>query len=99
MEKRFIVSRPTDVTLLSEKELHDLLSLTISNMIIIDRDNLKNVSFSMCADVVTKCIHNSIAFILGMKALKHYFVTKDFQSVDTLLVDIIKTSRAVDTIK
>ena len=91
MKKRFIVSRPTDVTLLSEEELYNLLSLgTISNMIIIDRDNLKNVSFSMCADVFTKCIHTSIAFILGMKILKCYFDNKDFQGIDNLLVSIIK---------
>ena len=91
MKKRFIVSRPTDVTLLSEEELYNLLSSgTISNMIIIDRDNLKNVSFSMYTDVFTKCIHNSIAFILGMKVLKCYFDNKDFQGIDDLLVNIIK---------
>lgn len=91
MEKRFIVSRPTDVTLLSEEELHDLLSLgTISNMIIIDRNNLKNVSFSMYTDVLTKCIYHSMSFIFGMEALKYYFDNKDFQSIDELLISIIK---------
>lgn len=91
MKKRFIVSRPTGVTLLTKEELHALMSLDyVSNIVIIDRNNLENVSFSMCADVFTKCIHNSIAFILGMKILKCYFDNKDFQGIDDLLVSIIK---------
>ena len=91
MKKRFIVALPNDVSLVTEKELHALMSLdSVFNMVIIDRNNLENVSFSMCADVFTKCIHNSTAFILGMKILKCYFDNKDFQGIDDLLVSIIK---------
>lgn len=91
MEKRFIVALPKEVSLITEEELHTFLSLaSVSNMVIIDRNNLKNVSFSMCADVLTKCIHNSMAFMLGMEALKYYFDNKDFQSVDNLLTGVIK---------
>ena len=91
MEKRFIVARSEDVTLLSEDELHDLLSFDfVSNMVIIDRNNLEDVSFSMCADVLTKCIHNSIAYRVGMAALKYYFDHKDFQGIDNLLTGIIE---------
>lgn len=90
MEKRFIVALPKEVSLLTEKELHALLSLDfVSNMVIIDRNNLENVSFSMCADVLTKCIH-SMAYMIGMEALKYYFDHKDFQSIDNLLTGIIK---------
>ena len=91
MEKRFIVALPKEVSLISEKELHILLSLdSVSNMVIIDRNNLENVSFSMYTDVLIKCIYNSMSFIFGMEALKYYFDNKDFQSIDDLLVSIIK---------
>ena len=91
MEKRFIVALSKEVSLISEKELHILLSLdSVSNMVIIDRNNLENVSFSMYTDVLIKCIYNSMSFIFGMEALKYYFDNKDFQSIDDLLVSIIK---------
>ena len=91
MEKRFIVALPKEVSLITEEELHILLSLdSVSNMVIIDRNNLENVSFSMYADVLTKCIHNSIDYMVGMEALKYYFNNKDFQSVDNLLTGIIE---------
>ena len=91
MEKRFIVAFPKEVSLITEEELHTLLSLDcVSNIVIIDRNNLENVSFSMCIDVLTKCIHHSTSFIFGMEALKYYFENKDFQSVDNLLTSVIK---------
>ena len=91
MEKRFIVSPPKEVSLITEEELHTLLSFDfVSNMVIIDRNNLEDVSFSMCADVLTKCIHNSIAYMVGMEALKYYFDHKDFQGIDNLLTGIIE---------
>ena len=74
MKKRFIVALSKDVSLVTEEELHVLMSLdSVSNLVIIDRNNLENVSFSMCADVLTKCIHTSMAYIVGMEALKYYF--------------------------
>ena len=91
MEKRFIVAFPRKVSLITEEKLHILLSLdSVSNMVIIDRNNLENVSFSMCIDVLTKCINNSMSFIFGMEALKYYFDNKDFQSIDNLLISVIK---------
>lgn len=91
MEKRFIVAFPKEVSLITEEELHALMSLdSVSNLVIINRNNLENVSFSMYTDVLTKCIYNSMSFIFGIEALKYYFDNKDFQSIDDLLVSIIK---------
>ena len=91
MEKRFIVAFPKEVSLVTEEELYTLLFLdSVSNMVIIDRNNLENVSFSMCADVLTKCIHHSMAFTFGVEALKYYFDNKDFQGIDNLLTGIIE---------
>lgn len=90
MEKRFIVALPKKVSLITEKELHILLSLdSISNMIIIDRNNLENVSFSMCADIAMKCTHNSLAFMLYMEMLKRCFNEKDYKGIDTLLITLV----------
>lgn len=90
MEKRFIVARSKDVALLSEDELHDLLSLsTISNMVIIDRDNLENASLAMCSDIVVKCTHNSLAFMLSMEMLTRCFNDKDYKSIDALLTTLV----------
>lgn len=92
MEKRFIVARSKDVTLLTEDELHDLLSLgTISNMVIIDRDHMKNTSLAMCSDIVMKCAHNPLALMLSMELLKQSFDAKDYENIDALLVGLIKS--------
>ena len=91
MKKRFIVALPKKVSLITEEELHILLSLnSVSNMVIIDRNNLKNVSFNMCTDVLTKCIHRPITYMIGMEVLKCYFDNKDFQGIDNLLTGIIE---------
>lgn len=90
MEKRFIVARSKDVTLLSEDELHDLLSLsTISNMVIIDRNNMENASLAMCSDIVMKCAHSPVAFMLYMEMLKRCFDDKDYKDIDILLITLI----------
>lgn len=90
MEKRFIVARSKDVTLLSEDELHDLLSLGIvSNTVIIDRDHMENASLAMCSDIVMKCTHNPLAFTLSMEMLKHSFDDKNYKTIDTLLTALV----------
>lgn len=91
MEKRFIVAFPKEVSLITEEELHALMSLdSVSNMVIIDRNNIENVSFSMCTDILMKCIHHSKAYMIGMETLKYYFDHRDYQGIDNLLTGIIK---------
>lgn len=90
MEKRFIVARSKDVTLLSEDELHDLLSLGIvSNMVIIDRNHMENTSSAMCSDIVMKCVHNPLALMLSLEILKQYFDEKNYKGIDTLLTTLV----------
>lgn len=90
MEKRFIVARSKNVALLSKDELHNLQFLSsISNMVIIDRNNLENASLAMCSDIVVKCTHNPLAFMLSMEILKRCFDDKDYEGIDTLLITLI----------
>lgn len=88
MEKRFIVALPKEVSLITEEEL--LLSLdSISNMVIIDRNNLENASLAMCSDIAMKCTHNSLAcYMLYLEMLKQCFDEKDYKGIDLItLVD------------
>lgn len=90
MEKRFIVALPKEVSLITEEELHTLLSLDfISNMVIIDRNNLENASLAMCSDIAMKCTHNSLACMLYLEMLKRCFDNKDYKSIDTLLITLV----------
>ena len=44
IEKRFIIAFPEKVSLITEEELHTLMSLnSVSNMVIIDRNNLEKL--------------------------------------------------------
>ena len=90
MEKEFIVARSKSVLLLSKDELHDLLSpALVSNMVIIDRDNLENASLAMCSDIVMKCTHDPLDFMLSMEILKRCFDEKDYKGIDTLLITLV----------
>jgi hypothetical protein len=90
MEKRFIVAGSKDVVLLSKDELHVLLSsVLVSNMVIIDRNNLENVSLAMCSDIAMKCVHNPLALMLYLEMLKRCFDDKDYKGIDTLLITLI----------
>lgn len=90
MEKRFIVALPKEVSLITEEELHTLLSLDfISNMVIIDRNNLENASLAMCSDIAMKGTHNSLTCMLYLKMLKRYFDEKDYKGIDTLLITLV----------
>ena len=92
MEKEFIVARSKDVSLLSKDELHVLLSSSfVSNMVIIDRNNIENASLAMCSDIVMKCANNPLAFMLSMGLLKKCFDEKDYEDIDVLLVGLIKS--------
>lgn len=90
MEKRFIVALPKEVSLITEEELHTLLSFDfISNMVIIDRNNLENASLAMCSDIAMKCTHNSLAaYMLYLEMLTRCFDEKDYKGIDLItLVD------------
>lgn len=90
MEKRFIVARSKNVALLSKDELHNLQFLSsISNMVIIDRNNLENASLAMCSDIVVKCTHNPLACMLYLEMLKRCFDDKDYKGIDTLLITLV----------
>lgn len=91
MEKRFIVALPEEVSLITEEELHTLLSLDfISNMVIIDRNNLENASLAMCSDIAMKCTHNSLAcYMLYLEMLKQCFDEKDYKGIDTILITLV----------
>lgn len=90
MEKRFIVARSKNVALLSKDELHNLQFLSsISNMVIIDRNNLENASLAMCSDIAMKCAHNPLALMLYLEMLKRCFDDKDYKGIDTLLITLV----------
>lgn len=90
MEKRFIVALPKEVSLITEEELHTLLSLDfISNMVIIDRNNLENASLAMCSDIAMKCTHKSSVCMLYLEMLKQCFDEKDYKGIDTILITLV----------
>lgn len=90
MEKRFIVALPKEVSLITEEELHTLLSLdSISNMVIIDRNNLENASLAMYSDIAMKGTHNSSVCMLYLEMLKQCFDEKDYKGIDTLLITLV----------
>ena len=90
MEKEFIVARSKSVLLLSKDELHVLLSpALVSNMVIIDRNNLENASLAMCSDIVMKCTHDPLACMLYLEMFKRCFDDKDYKGIDTLLITLI----------
>lgn len=90
MEKEFIVARSKSVLLVSKDELQVLLSSAlVSNMVIIDRNNLENASLAMCSDIAMKCVHNPLALMLYLKMLKWCFDEKDYKGIDTLLIALV----------
>ncbi len=90
MEKQFIIAGSKSALLLSKDELHVLMSsASVSNMVIIDRNNLENASFAMCSDIVTKCAPNPLAFMLSMRMLKQCFDENDYMGIDTLLTTLV----------